>query len=73
MLKSFIKEIIGASPGLYDPCPSLLSFRNKCQEFEAILVGVDGVVKFRSRLPVSVQHVIDLIDRLPHSIPVTHA
>jgi hypothetical protein len=43
------------------------------EEFEAILVGVDGVVKFRSRLPVSVQHVIDLIDRLPHSIPVTHA
>lgn len=140
MLKSFIKEIIGASPALYDPCPSLLLFRNKChvlvlfegsaddrpelqeeylanqhealasrhiallrvagggvfssfepsadisadqiradlngpspEEFEAILVSPDGAIKFRSPRPVSVQHVIDLIDGLPHSDPVAHA
>jgi len=135
MLKSLIKEIIGASPTLDDPCPSLLSFRNKChvlvlfegsaddrpelqeaflanqhevlalrnivllrvagggvfssfeasadisadeiradlsgpspEEFEAVLVGADGQVKFRSMRPVSMQHLIDLIDRVPLSI-----
>ncbi|MDP9812298.1 hypothetical protein J2W42_005168 [Rhizobium tibeticum] len=140
MLKSFIKEIIGASTALYDPCPSLVSFRNKChvlvlfegsaddrcelqeeylanqhealasrdiallrvagggvfssfeacadisadqiradlngpspEEFEAILVGPDGAIKFRSGRPVSVQHVVETMDRLPHSNPVAHA
>ncbi|MBB3320128.1 hypothetical protein FHT77_006047 [Rhizobium sp. BK181] len=28
MLKSFIREIIGAPPVATDPCPSLLAFRN---------------------------------------------
>ncbi|WP_338009975.1 DUF4174 domain-containing protein [Rhizobium sp. CF122] len=35
------------------------------EEFEAILVGADGQVKFRSMRPVSVRYVIDLIDRVP--------
>ncbi len=28
MLKSLFKEIIGTSPAIHDPCPSLLGFRN---------------------------------------------
>ncbi|WP_246718048.1 DUF4174 domain-containing protein [Rhizobium sp. BK060] len=35
------------------------------EEFEAILVDADGQVKFRSMRPVSVQYVIDLIDKVP--------
>ncbi|CCM78170.1 DUF4174 domain-containing protein [Rhizobium mesoamericanum] len=38
MLKSLLKELVGASSGVLERCPSLLPFRNKCH----VLVLFEG-------------------------------
>ncbi|OWW02425.1 hypothetical protein ATY81_22450 [Rhizobium sp. R72] len=43
MLKSFLKEILGAPSGIMERCPSLLSFRNKCH----VLVLFEGAADDR--------------------------
>jgi hypothetical protein len=136
MLRSLFKEFSGVDGKLNDPCPSLVSFRNKCNvlvifegsnddrpirqeeellhheknltdrdvtvlrvagggvfqlfeepyeldaddirrdlqgpsddEFEMVLVGLDGSTKLRSYAPLPTSVILDVLDKVPPSMP----